>query len=88
MNKKHVLQLIMYCYLFKVNFNEMPREASIISFININDGVFKLDTANFSLEEVVDLFPEILQQIVEKMYNTEEDFEHDATKQFSFCAYC
>ena len=88
LNKKHVLQLIMYCYLFKVNFNEMPREASIISFININDGVFKLDTANFSLEEVVDLFPEILQQIVEKMYNTEEDFEHDATKQFSFCAYC
>jgi RecB family exonuclease len=88
LNKKHVLQLIMYCYLFKVNFNEMPREASIISFININDGVFKLDTANFSLEEVVDLFPEILQQIVEKMYNTQEDFEHDATKQFSFCAYC
>ncbi len=88
LNKKHVLQLIMYCYLFKVNFNEMPREASIISFININDGVFKLDTANFSLEEVVDLFPEILQEIVEKMYNTEEDFEHDATKQFSFCAYC
>jgi RecB family exonuclease len=88
LDKKHVLQLIMYCYLFKVNYNEMPREASIISFINIKDGVFKLDTSTFSLSEVVDLFPEILQKILEKMYNTEEDFEHDASDQYSYCSYC
>ena len=66
----------------------MPREASIISFININDGVFKLETANYSLEEVVDLFPEILKQILEKMYDPEVNFEHNDTSFVSFCSYC
>ena len=31
---------------------------------------------------------EILQKILEKMYNTEEDFEHDASDQYSYCSYC
>ena len=88
LEKKHVLQLILYCYLFKSNYHEMPREASIISFININDGVFKLETANYSLEEVVDLFPEILKQILEKMYDPEVNFEHNDTSFVSFCSYC
>jgi RecB family exonuclease len=88
LEKKHVLQLILYCYLFKSNYHEMPREASIISFINMNDGVFKLETANYSLEEVVDLFPEILKQILEKMYDPEVRFEHNDTSFVSFCSYC
>jgi ATP-dependent helicase/nuclease subunit B len=88
LNKKHVLQLIMYCYLFKVNYNEMPREASIISFININDGTFKLNTANLPLEEVVEMFPAILQTILENIYNTDQEFTHDYSNQYSYCSYC
>jgi hypothetical protein len=86
--KKHILQLIMYCYLFKANYNELPREASIISFINIKDGVFKLDTGNFSLEETVEMFPEIIQNILEQMYDKSIDFEHNSKSFVSFCAYC
>lgn len=86
--KKHVLQLIMYCYLYKANFNILPREASIISFINIHEGVFKLETGNLSLEEVVDLFPEILQKILEQIYDPTLEFEHNSKSFVSFCAYC
>jgi hypothetical protein len=78
----------MYCYLFKANYNELPREASIISFINIKDGVFKLDTGNFSLEETVEMFPEIIQNILEQMYDKSIDFEHNSKSFVSFCAYC
>jgi len=88
LGKKHVLQLIMYCYLFKVNFGELPREASIISFINIQDGVIPLDTGDMELEEVVDLFPSILEAIINEIYDTEVPFSHDDSKQFSYCAYC
>ncbi len=87
-DKKHILQLIMYCYLFKANYNELPREASIISFINIKDGVFKLDTGNISIEEAVEMFPEIIQKILEQMYDTSVDFEHNSKSFVSFCAYC
>jgi hypothetical protein len=89
LDKKHLLQLIIYCYLFKKNFNILPKEASIISFININDGVFKLQTGStFSLQEVVDLFPEILQKILEHIHDPTHDFEHNTTPFVSFCAYC
>ncbi len=87
-DKKHILQLIMYCYLFKANYNELPREASIISFINIKDGVFKLDTGNISIEEAVEMFPEIIQKILEQMYDKSIDFEHNSKSFVSFCAYC
>ena len=87
-DKKHILQLIMYCYLFKANYNELPREASIISFINIKDGVFKLDTGNISIEEAVEMFPEIIQKILEQMYDKSVDFEHNSKSFVSFCAYC
>ena len=88
LGKKHVLQLIMYCYLFKVNFGELPREASIISFINIQDGVIPLETGDMELAEVVDLFPSILEAIINEIYDTNVPFSHDDSKQFSYCAYC
>lgn len=88
LGKKHVLQLIMYCYLFKVNLGELPREASIISFINIQDGVLPLETGDMALAEVVDLFPSILEAIINQIYDVEVPFVHDDSKQFSYCAYC
>jgi ATP-dependent helicase/nuclease subunit B len=88
LGKKHVLQLIMYCYLFKVNLGELPREASIISFINIQDGVLPLETGDMALAEVVDLFPSILEAIINQIYDVEVPFLHDDSKQFSYCAYC
>ena len=88
LGKKHVLQLIMYCYLFKVNLGELPREASIISFINIQDGALPLETGDMALAEVVELFPTILEAIINEIYDVEVPFAHDDSKQFSYCAYC
>jgi len=88
LKKKHVLQLLMYCYLFKVNFGELPREASIISFINIQDGVLPLETGDMELAEAVDLFPSVIEAIINGIYDTEVPFSHDDSMQFSYCAYC
>ena len=88
LKKKHVLQLLMYCYLFKVNLGELPREASIISFINIQDGALPLETGDMALAEVVELFPTILEAIINEIYDVEVPFAHDDSKQFSYCAYC
>jgi hypothetical protein len=88
LNKKHVLQLLMYCYLFKVKFGELPREASIISFINIQDGVLPLETGDMELAEAVDLFPSVIEAIINGIYDTEVPFSHDDSVQFSYCAYC
>ena len=88
LKKKHVLQLLMYCYLFKVNFGELPREASIISFINIQDGVLPLETGDMELAEAVDLFPSVIEAIINGIYDTEVPFSHDDSVQFSYCAYC
>lgn len=88
LNKKHVLQLLMYCYLFRENFGELPREASIISFVNIQDGVLPLETGDMELAEAVDLFPSVIEAIINEIYDTEVPFSHDDSKQFSYCAYC
>ena len=87
LGKKHVLQLIMYCYLFKVNLGELPREASIISFINIQDGVLPLDTGDLPLEEAVEMFPQVLESIITSIYDTEIPFKH-TVKEPNYCAYC
>ena len=85
---KHVLQLLMYGYLFKQHYGFVPSESSIISFININSGTISLNTGKLSLEEAVDLFPEVIQQILSEIYDTDVPFTHQQKGQFSYCAYC
>jgi hypothetical protein len=87
MNKKYVLQLVMYAFLYKQKFNELPKEVDIISFINIQNGAFSLETGNVTLEEIVELFPTLLTMILEQIYNPDQNFEH-VEKEFSFCSYC
>jgi ATP-dependent helicase/nuclease subunit B len=87
-DKKYVLQLLIYCYLFKQNFDALPKEAIIISFISLNDGPFALETGNLTLDQVMDQFPLVLQSILEKIYDSKVDFEHNSKAFNSFCSYC
>jgi hypothetical protein len=77
----------MYAFLYKQKFNELPAEVDIISFINIQNGAFSLETGNVTLEEMVELFPKLLTMILEQIYNLEQNFEH-VEKEYSFCSYC
>jgi len=88
LDSKHVLQLLMYGYLFKQHYGFVPNESSIISFININAGTISLNTGKLSLEEAVDLFPDVIQQILTEIYDTETPFTHQQKGQVSYCAYC
>jgi hypothetical protein len=85
---KHAVQLIMYCYLYKENFGELPAEASIYSLINISEGTFPLQSKKQTVAEIVELFPLFIQQLFEEIYNEEIPFEHKVKGQMSYCLYC
>lgn len=85
---KHAVQLVMYCYLYKQNFGKLPAEASIYSLVNISEGTFPLSGKNHSVEEIVELFPEFIQQLFEEIYNKELPFQHQQSGMMSYCLYC
>jgi ATP-dependent helicase/nuclease subunit B len=87
-NRKHVLQLMMYAYLYHATSGIVPQEAGIISFINISDGFIPLNTSGLNTAELIEVFPAVVQNILEEMYDREVPFEHTKNDLFSFCMYC
>ena len=85
---KHALQLALYCYLYRENYGELPAEASIYSLINIKDGTFPLSSKTSTVEEVINLFPDLVAQLCEQIYDKELPFSHDTKAQFNYCLYC
>jgi hypothetical protein len=66
----------------------LPKEVGIYSLINISNGFFALDTnKGMTLEEITDVFPDVLQELFSEMYDEETPFEH-TIQQFSYCNYC
>ena len=74
--QKHAVQLILYCYLYQQNFGKLPAEASIYSLVNISEGTFALNAKDLSMEEILEKFPLFIQQVFEKIYDQEIQFEH------------
>lgn len=85
--RKHVLQLMMYVYLYHAEHGVIP-ESSIISFVSENNRPFPLDTKRISFEEVVENFPLYVGRILESVYDTSQPFQHNAEQFISFCLYC
>lgn len=85
---KHAVQLVLYCYLYKQNFGVLPGEAAIYSLINISDGTFPLAVKNRSVEDLVNLFPQFMQQLLGEMYDTNIPFSHKVNGMMSYCMYC
>jgi hypothetical protein len=85
--QKHVLQLIMYAYLYKDKHGVIP-ESSIISFISGNNIPFVLDTKSCPLEEIIEDFPSYVEKILEEVYDPELPFKHNTKSFISYCQYC
>lgn len=84
--KKHVLQLMLYAYLFHSNEGQWAQPA-IISFVSGNCEPFVLDTKSLTLEEIVEGFPSYVAALLELVYDPNVPFAH--TQRFmSFCNYC
>ncbi len=86
-NKKHVLQLIMYAYLYKQKHGVIPT-SSIISFVSKANEPFALNTQKMDLEEVIENFPKYIGRILEDMFDPEIPFSHNLNQFISYCAYC
>lgn len=85
--KKHVLQLMLYAFLYKQNENKIA-EPSIISFVSGNNAPFKLDLKKNDLETIIEDFPTYIEIILNEVYETELPFKHQAKSMFSYCQYC
>jgi ATP-dependent helicase/DNAse subunit B len=85
--KKHVLQLVMYAYLYKQKHNVIPT-SSIISFVSKANEPFTLNTQKMDLEEMIENFPKYIGLILEGIYNEDVPFSHNKDQFVSYCQYC
>ena len=82
----HVLQLLFYAYLFKANYGYAPKELFIHSAISNVNEVGLLDTKGYTIDQLIDGFPEALGKVIESMLDTTSPFEHNSAA--TFCNYC
>jgi exonuclease V gamma subunit len=83
---KHAVQLALYCILFKEQFGHLPHEASISSLVNVKEGLFSLNSDKLSVQEIVDLFPQLMEQIMQELYDPEIPIQHDTESKY--CSFC
>ena len=86
-NKKHVLQLLQYAFLYHQN-ERKSADPTIISLVSGKSEPFYLDTKSVSIEEAVSSFPAYLQTILEQVYDPSIPFAHKDSGFYSFCKYC
>ena len=86
MDTKHALQLAIYALLFEKKFGFLPHDTAVYSLVNIQEGLFTLNSKSLSLKEIVNLLPELLQQIIIELYESEEPIEHNPDHKY--CQFC
>ena len=85
--KKHVLQLMMYAYLFRQE-HDVIAESSIISMVSNKHQCFSLDLKSLNVADTVDAFPNILEVILEGLFDLEVPFSHNSDQFVNYCKYC
>lgn len=86
-SKKHVLQLLMYAYMYRDQ-NNVVSEPSIISFVSGKNQPFALEiNKGKSLDEVLDDFPAAIGEFLEEIYDQDTPFAHN-DQLFNYCNYC
>lgn len=86
-NKKHVLQLLQYAFLYQQNEGKWA-DATIISLVSGKSEPFYLDTKSLDIHDAVASFPAYLQTILDQVYDVSEPFRCKETGFFSNCKYC
>lgn len=86
----YAMQLAMYCYLYFKTENILPTAAGLISLPNIRKGFISLEPTDHDIQELIELFPIWISELLEEMYDTSIPFSHqgDMNKEHSYCKYC
>lgn len=85
---KHIMQLLMYCYIYYRDTNTYPDTAGIFSMIRLKNGLCTMDLLDKTVPEMMEKFPEWLQELFEELYDVNIPFEHKDRGEYSYCTYC
>jgi len=86
---KHLMQLLMYCYLYKQSMGIYPDSAGIISMLRLKNGMCELNLNQRTISEVTDQFPEWITELMSQIYDPDIPFEHtNRDEKRSYCTYC
>ncbi|MFN5417465.1 MAG: PD-(D/E)XK nuclease family protein [Flavobacteriia bacterium] len=83
---KHFFQLMTYLFLFYQKTGTVANQNGIISMVNFKQNPFLMTAKEISNEDLIKFYPQMLQQILEDIYNSSTFFEHNAKSKF--CDYC
>lgn len=85
--QKHVLQLLIYCYLYYKETGILTDQAGIFSFRSIKESPHFLKLPeDIRKEDIPEFLERILKQTISDMLDRSVPFEHN--KDSKFCAYC
>lgn len=85
---KHAIQLAFYTYLFRQKMGVLPNSACIYSLVNLNEGLFAFEAAGMDQQELMELFPKFVEELLTEIYKSDTPFEHQVLGQRSWCQYC
>jgi ATP-dependent helicase/nuclease subunit B len=86
-NQKHVLQLLIYCYLYYKETGILTDQAGIFSFRSIKESPHFLKLPeDIRKEDIPDFLERILKQTIADMLDQDVAFTHN--KDSKYCAYC
>lgn len=86
-NYKYFLQYYFYLYLFYKNHGFCPQTVTFVSFVNLKT-VESIHNDNQIFETMVELFPKVMQRIVNDLCNQQEPFIHQEKNGYSYCNFC
>ncbi|AEA43658.1 PD-(D/E)XK nuclease family protein [Fluviicola taffensis] len=85
--QKHVLQLLIYCYLYFKETGIMTDKAGIFSFRSIKESPHFLKLPeDFKKEDIPEFFEKILVNTISEMLDKTSPFTHNVDSKY--CAYC
>jgi len=86
---KHIMQLLMYCYLYQFDTNKLPDTAGIFSMLRLKNGLCEMDLTDRTIVEMNRVFPSWLQELMNEIYNIDVPFEHKLRyEKVNYCLYC
>ena len=68
--------------------NTYPDTAGIFSMIRLKNGLCTMDLQDRTVSEMMEKFPEWLQELFEEIYDVNLPFEHKDRGEYSYCTYC
>lgn len=85
---KHFFQLLVYNYLYYSKYHVVPDNCAIISFVKLDDSPFDINLGEYNMQMAIFYFKDVLQLLLEDIYDPGVPFMHNTKDYFTYCEYC